>query len=277
MNYRFGRRRTTQLPIALVLIFSIVVGVSSNVYIYMISQFIVAAAFGGYRINSVVLGMSSLSLNKISWLQSASEAQNLSVVALQWLCGIHSVGSYRVDRGLQKILSLLSESGVRSFWAVCHGRPCLCYPWLENGAVCHSRGAGLCFLVHMVCVLSFCRSAAFEQLPTSWSFLTGHTPVYSVTITEQAHTKNAFVNWPRHFRWIPESARWLLGQGKTEEAKQLILRVAAINKRKIPENLLVGVSQIQVYYIWINQTFNSAWTAMVAVLSGSTEAQWCLS
>lgn len=96
---------------------------------------------------------------------------------------MNSVCSYRVDRGLQKILSLLSESGVCSFWAVCHGRPRLCDPWLENGAVCHCRGAGLCFLVHMVCVLSFCHSAAFEQWPTSWSFLTGHTAAYSVTIT----------------------------------------------------------------------------------------------
>lgn len=47
------------------------------------------------------------------------------------------------------------------------------------------------------------------------------------------------------FRWIPESARWLLGQGRTEEANKLIRRVAAINKKKIPENLLDEVSQIQ--------------------------------
>ncbi|XP_040911909.1 solute carrier family 22 member 13 [Toxotes jaculatrix] len=38
--------------------------------------------------------------------------------------------------------------------------------------------------------------------------------------------------------FIPESARWLLDRGRTEEAKQLIVKVAAINKRTVPDSLL---------------------------------------
>ncbi|XP_041658342.1 solute carrier family 22 member 13-like [Cheilinus undulatus] len=38
--------------------------------------------------------------------------------------------------------------------------------------------------------------------------------------------------------FIPESARWLLNRGKTEEAKQLILKAAAINKRTVPDHVL---------------------------------------
>uniref|UniRef100_A0A8C7N6C7 Solute carrier family 22 member 13a n=1 Tax=Oncorhynchus kisutch TaxID=8019 RepID=A0A8C7N6C7_ONCKI len=41
--------------------------------------------------------------------------------------------------------------------------------------------------------------------------------------------------------FIPESARWLLDQGKKEEAKKLILRVAAINKRTVPDTILEKV------------------------------------
>ncbi|KAK2821982.1 hypothetical protein Q5P01_022047 [Channa striata] len=38
--------------------------------------------------------------------------------------------------------------------------------------------------------------------------------------------------------FIPESARWLLSRGRTEEAKQLIVKAAAINKRTVPDSLL---------------------------------------
>lgn len=45
-------------------------------------------------------------------------------------------------------------------------------------------------------------------------------------------------HWPVLDRFIPESARWLLGTGRTTEAKQLIKKAAAINKRTVPNYLL---------------------------------------
>uniref|UniRef100_A0A8C2ZMI9 Solute carrier family 22 member 13a n=1 Tax=Cyclopterus lumpus TaxID=8103 RepID=A0A8C2ZMI9_CYCLU len=41
--------------------------------------------------------------------------------------------------------------------------------------------------------------------------------------------------------FIPESARWLLSRGRTEEAKQLIVKAAAINKRTVSDSLLNNV------------------------------------
>ncbi|CAJ1071596.1 solute carrier family 22 member 13-like [Xyrichtys novacula] len=46
--------------------------------------------------------------------------------------------------------------------------------------------------------------------------------------------------------FIPESARWLLNKGKTEEAKQLIMKAAAINKRTIPDHLLDKIAVTEV-------------------------------
>ncbi|XP_070774953.1 solute carrier family 22 member 13-like [Enoplosus armatus] len=42
--------------------------------------------------------------------------------------------------------------------------------------------------------------------------------------------------------FIPESARWLLNKGRTEEAKQLIVKAAAINKRTVPDSLLEKIA-----------------------------------
>lgn len=39
-------------------------------------------------------------------------------------------------------------------------------------------------------------------------------------------------------RALPESARWLLAQGRVEEAKQVIQKAASVNGRKLSPELL---------------------------------------
>nr|XP_020460187.1 solute carrier family 22 member 13-like [Monopterus albus] len=62
--------------------------------------------------------------------------------------------------------------------------------------------------------------------------------VYYNTLYEATIVTDSDIFIAIFLRWIPESARWLLGQGRPKEANELICRVAAINKKEIPENLL---------------------------------------
>ncbi|XP_021175096.2 solute carrier family 22 member 13 [Fundulus heteroclitus] len=151
----YGRRRTTQLPVVLLLIFIIAAAVSPNVHVYNVSQFIVGASLGGYRMNSVVLATEWIGINKRSLASCVSQV----------------FGSF-----------------------------------------------GQCALAGLVYVVRDWRKAQYV--------VAGAEAVVFLYI------------W-----WIPESARWLLGQGRVDEAEKLIRKVAAINKKDVPENLLEKVSE----------------------------------
>lgn len=53
---RFGRKRAAQVPVILMVIFTVTTGVCPNFSLYLASQFMVGLGYGGYRLNGIILG-----------------------------------------------------------------------------------------------------------------------------------------------------------------------------------------------------------------------------
>ncbi|XP_036391440.1 solute carrier family 22 member 13 [Megalops cyprinoides] len=150
----FGRKRATQIPVVLMVFFTVGTGLSPNFYVYLVTQFVVGVSYGGFRVNCIVLATEWIGVTKRSYPSCLSQI-------------FSGVG--------QSIL------------------------------------AGIAYLIRDWRIVQFIIAS----------------PVAFVVL----------------YIWlVPESARWLLDRGKTEEAKELILRAAAINKRKIPDNILEKVT-----------------------------------
>ncbi|XP_038156359.1 solute carrier family 22 member 13-like [Cyprinodon tularosa] len=146
----FGRRRAAQIPIVLMVVFTITTGLSPNYPLYLASQFVVGIGYGGYRLNGVILSTEWIGVSKRSW--GACITQLFGAIGQAILGGM----------------------------------------------------------------IYFIRDWRLAQLVTAAPF-----------------ALVAIYIW-----FIPESARWLLDQGRTDAAKELIVKVAAINKCKVSDSLL---------------------------------------
>ncbi|CAL8322298.1 unnamed protein product [Arctogadus glacialis] len=62
----FGRKTLVQIPVFLLMVFTVVSGLSLNLYMYLASQFMVGISIGGYRITASVLGKEWLGISKRS-------------------------------------------------------------------------------------------------------------------------------------------------------------------------------------------------------------------
>uniref|UniRef100_A0A3Q1ER25 Solute carrier family 22 member 13a n=1 Tax=Acanthochromis polyacanthus TaxID=80966 RepID=A0A3Q1ER25_9TELE len=144
----FGRKRATQIPVVLMVVFCVTTGLCPNFYLYLASQFMAGIGYGGFRMNGIILATEWIGVSKRSW--GACLPQLFAAVGQTVLAGvIYLVRDWRLAQ-------LLRHVGILD-------------------------------------------------------------------------------------RFIPESARWLLNRGRTDEANQLITKVANINKRTVPELVLEKV------------------------------------
>ena len=129
-----------------------------------------------------------------------------------------------MDRKEQACLCLLFNTNAGGSRPVHSSWYCVFHSGLENCPVHHGRSYCFCVSLYLVCTdacIHFC--------------LTSH--IYFMMLS----SLNRHVPFHYFDRFIPESARWLLDRGKTEQARKLILKAAAINKRTVPDRLLEKV------------------------------------
>uniref|UniRef100_A0A3P9C0J2 Solute carrier family 22 member 13a n=1 Tax=Maylandia zebra TaxID=106582 RepID=A0A3P9C0J2_9CICH len=156
----FGRKRATQIPAVLLSVFTVTTALCPNVYLYLVSLFLVGFGAGGYRVNSIILSTEWIGMSKRSW--GACVTQLFSAIGECVLAGmIYGIRNWRLAQLITAVpLAVL-----------------IIYIW-----------------------------------------------------------------------FIPESARWLLSRGRKEEAKQLIVKAAAINKHPIEVNNSVNNRGIKILF-----------------------------
>ncbi|KAI4809032.1 hypothetical protein KUCAC02_017948 [Chaenocephalus aceratus] len=82
--------------------------------------------------------------------------------------------------------------------------------------------------------------------------------------------------------FIPESARWLLSRGRTEEAKQLIIKAAAINKRTVSDSLfdklMFGAFEVaaNILSMWLMEVFGRRISLVSTFVIGGISSMFIL-
>ncbi|XP_043990555.1 solute carrier family 22 member 13-like [Gambusia affinis] len=165
----FGRKRAAQIPVVLMLLFSVTTGLCPNYPLYLASQFVAGIGYGGYRLNGIILSTEWIGVSKRSWGACITE-----------LCG--AVG--------QAILS------------------------------------GMIYFIRDWRLAQLVIAAPFAVI-TFYIWSVGKSFAFSVATG---------------FSGSMQSARWLLDRGRTDEAKELIIKAAAINKRKVSDSLLEKIT-----------------------------------
>ncbi|XP_073704342.1 solute carrier family 22 member 13-like [Garra rufa] len=97
----FGRKRATQIPVVLMLIFSLLIytvtGLSPNFYVYLASQFIVGVALGGFRINGIILATEWTGVAQRSYASCLSQVL-AALGQVVFLAVVHYVRDWRLDQ-----------------------------------------------------------------------------------------------------------------------------------------------------------------------------------
>ncbi|KAF1383379.1 hypothetical protein PFLUV_G00131300 [Perca fluviatilis] len=113
----FGRKRAAQIPVIVMLIFTVTTGLSPNFYLYLASQFIMGIGYGGFRLNGVIL-------ESARWLLSkgrTEEAKQLitKVAAINKRTASESLLDKIVEKETEKkggIIILLQSSVLRKYF-----------------------------------------------------------------------------------------------------------------------------------------------------------------
>ena len=80
-----------------------------------------------------------------------------------------------------------------------------------------------------------------------------------------------------YYFWVPESPRWLLENGRTKEAKAVLLRIAAINRTNIEQtNFILHFEELERRILHQEETKGSENKRLDVILSQHIYCICCL-
>lgn len=228
-SHRFGRKLMVQISYVLIVTFSATSATCHNIYLYMICLLLMEVSHGGYSLNMNILGKVRFESTNIRMFVCLFFTILLCTFGLlpdstphPYICPYTDQCTFVSSLIFVCYLFLfpaMEWMGIskRSWPAVFFGLFATVGRCISTGLVYVTRDWRLTQSISAALCAVSCIYIWYEYYPLFSSSFT--TPVDKYILN----------------RLIPESARWLLNRGRTDEAKQLICKVAKINKRNPPQ------------------------------------------
>lgn len=210
--HRFGRRLVILISLSLLAVFGVAIAFTPNIYAFIAMKFILGGSCGVTVMNLSVLGD----------LVCSRQQKLCERHILLTLLPCSRTGVEWTDPSKSALITITIILFFSFGLMILSGVAYLIPQW---------RVLILVLLSPLVLLVGFMYWSAIPSNPKYFRY------------NSACNCGNEVFPTLGFYRYVPESARWLLTQGRKEEARKLLQRAARTNKKLLPEDALDKVTQ----------------------------------